>query len=65
MKIKIEYNEELDEFTYDLSLEGRLKNYITKHFYPAYAISMLSPIYLVGGAIRDLIYATPQKIWTL
>ena len=61
MKIKIEYNENLDEFTYDLSLEGRLKNYITKHFYPAYAISMLAPVYLVGGAIRDLIYAKKPK----
>lgn len=61
MKIKIEYNENLDEFTYDLSLEGRLKNYITKHFYPAYAISMLAPVYLVGGAIRDLIYANHPK----
>lgn len=61
MKIKIEYNDELDEFTYDLSLEGRLKKYITKHFYPAYAISVLAPIYLVGGAIRDLTYATHPK----
>ena len=57
----ITYNDEVDEFSDDLSLEGRLKNYITNHFCPAYAISMLVPIYLVGGAIRDLMFAKTPK----
>lgn len=61
MKINIKYNDELDEFTNDLSLESRLKRYINKYFYPAYAISTLAPIYLVGGAIRDLMYAKKPK----
>lgn len=61
MNIAIKYNEELDEFTYDLSLESRLKNYINNHFYPAYAIAQLAPIYLVGGSIRDLMYAKKPK----
>lgn len=61
MNIDIKYNEQLDEFTYDLSLEMRLKNYIYNHFYPAYTISILAPIYLVGGSIRDLIYAKNLK----
>lgn len=61
MNIQIKYNNNLDEFTYDLSLQMRLKNYINKHFYPAYTISRLAPIYLVGGAIRDLMYAKKPK----
>lgn len=61
MKIDIAYNDELDEFSYDLSLEMRLKNYIIKHFYPAYTISDLAPIYLLGGGIRDLICAKKPK----
>lgn len=61
MNINIKYNECIDEFTLDLSLQGRLKKYINHHFYPAYAISLLAPIYLVGGAIRDLIYARKPK----
>ena len=61
MNIDIKYNEELDEFTYDLSLVMRLENYIKAHFYPAYTISLLAPIYLVGGSIRDLIYAKKPK----
>ena len=39
----------------------RLRKYISKSFYPAYAISFLAPIYLVGGGIRDLIYAKKPK----
>ncbi len=61
MNIGIKYNDDLDEFTYDLSLVMRLKNYINNHFYPAYTISKLAPIYLVGGAIRDLMYAKKPK----
>ena len=61
MKIDIKYNEYLDEFTYDLSLEMRLQNYINNHFFPAYTIAKLAPIYLVGGSIRCLIYAKKPK----
>lgn len=61
MQIPIKYNDKEDEFTEDLSLQMRLKTYIKRHFYPAYTISMLCPIYLVGGAIRDLIYAENPK----
>ena len=61
MNIPIKYNDTIDEFTNDLTLQMRLKNYIKKHFYPAYTISMLCPIYLLGGAIRDLIYAKQPK----
>ena len=61
MNIPIKYNDNLDEFTYDLSLQMRLENYINKHFYPAYTISRLAPIYLVGGSIRDLMYAKKPK----
>lgn len=61
MKINIKYNINLDEFTYDSSLELRLKNYIDKHFSLAYVISEFAPIYLVGGAIRDLICARKPK----
>ena len=55
MNIGIKYNEDFDEFTCDLSLEMRLQNHINNHFYPAYTIAKLAPIYLVGGSIRDLI----------
>jgi len=61
MNIPIKYNDNVDEFTFDLSLQMRLENYINKHFYPAYTISKLAPIYLVGGSIRDLIYAKKPK----
>ena len=61
MNIEIKYNENLDEFTYDLSLAMRLQNYINNHFYPAYVIAKLASIYLVGGAIRCLIYAKKPK----
>ena len=61
MYIDIKYNKNIDEFTNDLTLQMRLENYIKHHFYPAYTISTLSPIYLVGGTIRDLIYAKKPK----
>ena len=61
MTISIKYNDTIDEFTNDLTLQMRLENYIRNHFYPAYTISMLCPIYLLGGAIRDLIYAEKPK----
>lgn len=61
MKIPIKYNNMDDEFTEDLTLEMRLENYIKKHFYIAYIISKLYPTYLLGGAIRDLIYAKKPK----
>lgn len=61
MNIDIKYNDDIDEFTCDLSLAMRLKNYINNHFYPAYTIATLAPIYLVGGAIRDLMYAKKPK----
>lgn len=60
MNIDIKYNNN-QEFIHDLSLQMRLKNYINYHFYPAYVISELAPIYLVGGSIRDLINATKPK----
>ena len=61
MIIPIKYNKEVDEFTNDITLQMRLENYIKNHFYPAYTISKLYPIYLLGGAIRDLIYAKIPK----
>ena len=61
MTIPIKYNDTIDEFTNDLTLQMRLENYIKNHFYPAYTISMMCPIYLLGGAIRDLIYAKKPK----
>lgn len=61
MNIDILYNKEIDEFTNDLSLQMRLKRYLTNHFYPAYTIALLAPVYLVGGAIRDLMYAKHPK----
>lgn len=61
MNIDIKYNDNFKEFTLDLTLTERLKNYISNHFYPAYTIAYLAPIYLVGGSIRDLIYARKPK----
>lgn len=61
MMIPIKYNNKDDEFIYDLTLQMRLEEYIKKHFYPAYTISILCPIYLLGGSIRDLIYAKIPK----
>lgn len=63
MKIKIFYNDKEDEFSRDLCLEDRLKKYIEKSFYPAFVIAHLSDIYLLGGSIRDLIFAKePQDL---
>ena len=62
MKIPIKYNDINDEFINDLTLQIRLENYIKRYFYPAYIISRLCPIYLLGGAIRDLIYEKKLKI---
>ena len=61
MKIDIKYNENFDEFTNDLTLQMRVENYIRKHFLPVYAISAITPVYLLGGSIRDLIYAKHPK----
>lgn len=61
MDIKIKYNEIKDEFSNDLNLVMRLQNYINNYFSPAYQISKVAPIYLVGGSIRDLIYAKKPK----
>lgn len=61
MVIPIKYNEEQDEFFYDLTLQMRLENYINAHFPLAYFISKMCPIYLLGGGIRDLIYARTPK----
>lgn len=59
--MNIKYNEQIDEFSYDLNLQMRIKNYITKYFYPAYIISESSQVYLVGGGVRDLILARKPK----
>lgn len=61
MDIEIKYNDEVDEFSWDLNFNMRVERYIKEHFYPAYTISMLVPIYLVGGGIRDLINAKKPK----
>ena len=61
MNIDITYNNDIDEFTNDLTLQMRLENYIKNHFIIAYIISNICPIYLLGGAIRDLIYAKKPK----
>ncbi len=61
MNIPIRYNDEIDEFTYDLSLQMRLENYIKKHFDIGFAISNMCNIYLLGWAIRNLIEAEIPK----
>lgn len=61
MEFNIKYNEKLDEFTSDLSLQMRIKNYIDHHFYPAFAIATMAHTFLVGGSIRDLILARTPK----
>lgn len=53
-------NEE-NVFNFDLSLEDRLDKYITKYFYITKIISNLTQVYLVGGAIRDLMYGKSPK----
>ena len=61
MDISIRYNDTIDEFTDSLTLQMRLEFYIKKYFYPAYIIAQLCPIYLLGGAIRNLMYAKKPK----
>ncbi len=61
MEYDLKYNEQPDEFAIDLTIQSRLRKYVNKHFYPAFAISMLCPIYLMGGAIRDLLMAKKPK----
>ena len=61
MEYDLKYNEQPDEFASDLTIQSRLRKYVNKHFYPAFAISMLCPIYLMGGAIRDLLMAKKPK----
>ena len=61
MNIPIKYNDEIDEFTYDLTLQMRLEKYIKKHFDVGYSISNMCNIYLLGGAIRDLTLAKKPK----
>lgn len=61
MNIPIKYNDEIDEFTYDLTLQMRLEKYIKKHFDVGYSISNMCNIYLLGGAIRDLTLAKIPK----
>ena len=61
MHIPIQYNDCMDEFSYDLSLEMRIKNYINHHLPIAYSITSIAPIFLIGGGIRDLILANKPK----
>lgn len=61
MEFNIKYNEKLDEFISDLSLQMRIKNCIEHHFYPAFAIATMAHTFLVGGSIRDLILARTPK----
>ena len=58
MKIKIQHN---NKFENNTTLESRLENYIKDKFPIAYIISKSAPIYLLGGAIRDLILAKESK----
>lgn len=61
MKMNLKYNLEPDEFDKDISLERRIDNYISNHFYPIKIISELSNVYLIGGGIRDLMLAKNPK----
>ena len=61
MKIDIKYNDEIDEFTPDLTLEGRLNRYIKEKCPIIYAFPPFTNTYLLGGGIRDLIYAKKPK----
>lgn len=58
MKIKMQHN---NEFKNNSTLESRLENYIKDKFPIAYIISKSAPVYLLGGAIRDLILAKKPK----
>ncbi len=48
MSIQITYNEKIDQFTNDITLESRLKRYINNNFYPIFIISTLAKVYLFG-----------------
>lgn len=53
LKIKVKYNNE--------TLEKRIENYIKNNFEVAYEIASFVPVYLLGGAIRDLIMDNVPK----
>lgn len=61
MNLEIKYNDNDDEFMQDIDFKMRIKRYIENHFYPAFTISRLSKIYLLGGGIRDLLVAKIPK----
>lgn len=53
LKIKVKYNNE--------TLEKKLENYIKNNFGVVYEIASFAPVYLLGGAIRDLIMSKEPK----
>ena len=61
MNLEIKYNDNDDEFMQDIDFIMRIQRYIENHFYPAFTISRLSKIYLLGGGIRDLLVAKIPK----
>lgn len=61
MFVQIYYNNEIDEFSSDIFIEDRIENYIDRNFSIIKIISTLSEVYLIGGAIRDLIFAKKPK----
>ena len=61
MNLEIKYNDNDDEFMQDIDFKMRIQRYIENHFYPAFTISRLSKIYLLGGGIRDLLVAKIPK----
>ena len=61
MNLEIKYNDNDDEFMQDIDFKMRIQRYIENHFYPAFIISRLSKIYLLGGGIRDLLVAKIPK----
>lgn len=61
MKINIEYNDNIDIFSKDVTFEQRLKKYVLDKCPLANAFSNYVPVFLLGGAIRDLMYAKEPK----
>lgn len=61
MNLEIKYNDNDDEFMQDIDFKMRIQRYIENHFYPAFTISRLSNIYLLGGGIRDLLVGKIPK----
>lgn len=61
MILEIKYNDNDDEFMQDIDFKMRIQRYIENHFYPAFTISRLSNIYLLGGGIRDLLVGKISK----